>query len=293
MKHVFACPHCSGPIMLSTVVTPIAPPNPTHDLPQQALEMAAALLAGVNMPQPHQPPPDQPLAEPSASAKLPQTQLPRRSPKGGAAAASASAMKQTPKAKERPMLAQPVRPFPTAPTMPAGFVPRRVPVPDPGQASKSLDDPWGLRPDHAGGPRPAQPIGAAPPSQPASAAAPAALGVWAAPAEQAAPPRRSPRVDPLQRPAESWLPTPQELLDAEAEMHQRREALAARQAQEPSSADASVAATAAAWPQRQPRPEQDDRSRSPAPLRSRSSGILDSAWTQILHAVVKKELHQD
>ena len=45
MKNVFACPHCSGPIMLSTVVTPIAPPNPTHDLPQQALEMAAALLA--------------------------------------------------------------------------------------------------------------------------------------------------------------------------------------------------------------------------------------------------------
>ena len=284
MKNLFACPHCSGPIMLSTVVTPIAPPNPTHDLPQQALEMAAALLADVNMPQPHQPPPDQPLAEPSASAKLPQTQLPRR--KGGAAAASASAMKQTPKAKERPMLAQPVRPFPT---MPAGFVPRRVPVPDHGKASKSLDDPWGLRPDHAGGPRPAQPIGAAPPSQPASAAAPAALGVWAAPAEQAAPPRRSPRVDPLQRPAD-WLPTPQELLDAEAEMHQRREALAARQAQEPSSADASLAD--AAWPQRQPRPEQD-RSRSPAPLRSRSSGILDSAWTQILHAVVKKELHQD
>jgi len=271
MKNVFACPHCSGPIMLSTVVTPIAPPNPTHDLPQQALEMAAALLADVNMPQPHQPPPDQPLAEPSASAKLPQTQLPRPSPKGGAAAASASAMKQTPKAKGRPMLTQPVRPI-----MPAGFVPRRVPVH--GKASKSLDDPS---------------IGAAPPSQPASAAAPAALGVWAAPAEQAAPPRRSPRVDPLQRPAESWLPTPQELLDAEAEMHQRREALAARQAQEPSSADASVAAAAAAWPQRQPRPEQDDRSRSPAPLQSRSSGILDSAWTQILHAVVKKELHQD
>ena len=283
MKNVFACPHCSGPIMLSTVVTKIAPPNPTHDLSQQALEMAAALLADVNMPQPHQPPPDQPLAEPSASAKLPQTQMPRPSPKGGAAAASASAMK--PKAKERPMLAQPVRPFPT---MPAGFVPRRVPVPDHG---KALDDPWGLRPDHAGGPRPALtevpfpepiPIGAAPPSQPASAAAPAALGVWAAPAEQAAPPRRSPRVDPLQRPAESWLPTPQELLDAEAEMHQRREALAARQAQEPSSADASVAAAAV-----------NDRSRSPAPLRSRSSGILDSAWTQILHAVVKKELHQD
>ena len=240
MKNVFACPHCSGPIMLSTVVTPIAPPNPTHDLPQQALEMAAALLADVNMPQPHQPPPDQPLAEPSASAKLPQTQLPRPSPKGGAAAASASAMKQTPKAKERPMLAQPVRP-----TMPAGFVPRRVPVH--GKASKSLDD-HGIRP---------------------------AL-------TEAAPPRRSPRVDPLQRPAESFLPTPQELLDAEAEMHQ-----------EPSSADASVAAAAAAWPQRQPRPEQDDRSRSPAPLRSRSSGILDSAWTQILHAVVKKELHQD
>ena len=173
MKNVFACPHCSGPIMLSTVVTPIAPPNPTHDLPQQALEMAAALLADVNMPQPHQPPPDQPLAEPSASAKLPQTQLPRPSPKGGAAAASASAMKQTPKAKERPMLAQPVRPLTTAPTMPAGFVPRRVPVPD---------HAGGLRPDHAGGPRPAQvpfpepiPIGAAPPSQPASAAAPAAL----------------------------------------------------------------------------------------------------------------------
>ena len=96
------------------------------------------------------------------------------------------------------------------------------------------------------------------------------------------PPRRSPRVDPLQRPAESSLPTPQELLDAEAKMHQ-----------EPSSADASVAAAAAAWPWRQPGPEQNDRSRSPAPLRSRSSGILDSAWTQILHAVVKKELHQD
>ena len=227
MKNVFACPHCSGPIMLSTVVTPIAPPNPTHDLPQQALEMAAALLADVNMPQPHQPPPDQPLAEPSASAKLPQTQLPRPNPKGGAAAASASAMKQTPKAKGRPMLAQPVRP-----TMPAGFVPRRVPVPDHGKASTCQ-------------------------------------------------PRRSPRVDPLQRPAESSLPTPQELLDAEAEMHQS------------SSADASVAAAAAAWPWRQRGPERSDRSRSPAPLRSRSSGILDSAWTQILHAVVKKELHQD
>ena len=238
MKNVFACPHCSGPIMLSTVVTPIAPPNPTHDLSQQALEMAAALLADVNMPQPHQPPPDQPLAEPSASAKLPQTQLPRPSPKGGAAAASASAMKQTPKAKGRPMLAQPVRPFPT---MPAGFVPRRVPVPDHGKASTPCVD-----------------------------------------LTSTCPPRRSPRVDPLQRPAESSLPTPQELLDAEAEMHQRREALAARQAQEPSSADASVAAAAV-----------NDRSRSPAPLRSRSSGILDSAWTQILHAVVKKELHQD
>ena len=255
MKNVFACPHCSGPIMLSTVVTPIAPPNPTHDLPQQALEMAAALLADVNMPQPHQPPPDQPLAEPSASAKLPQTQ------KGGAAAASASAMKQTPKAKGRPMLAQPVRP-----TMPAGFVPRRVPVH--GKASKSLDD-HGIRPA-------------------LTEAAPPCVDLTST-----CPPRRSPRVDPLQRPAESSLPTPQELLDAEAEMHQRREALAARQAQEPSSADASVAAAAAAWPWRQPGPEQDDRSRSPAPLRSKSSGILDSAWTQILHAVVKKELHQD
>ena len=230
MKNVFACPHCSGPIMLSTVVTPIAPPNPTHDLPQQALEMAAALLADVNMPQPHQPPPDQPLAEPSASAKLPQTQ------KGGAAAASASAMKQTPKAKGRPMLAQPVRP-----TMPAGFVPRRVPVPDHGKASTPCVD-----------------------------------------LTSTCPPRRSPRVDPLQRPAESSLPTPEELLDAEAKMHQ-----------EPSSAHASLAVAAAAWPWRQPGPEQDDRSRSPAPLRSRSSGILDSAWTQILHAVVKKELHQD
>ena len=241
MKNVFACPHCSGPIMLSTVVTPIAPPNPTHDLPQQALEMAAALLADVNMPQPHQPPPDQPLAEPSASAKLPQTQ------KGGAAAASASAMKQTPKAKGRPMLTQPVRPI-----MPAGFVPRRVPVPVHGKASKSLDD--------HGSP-------------------------WMTPCvdlTSTCPPRRSPRVDPLQRPAESSLPTSQELLGAGAEMHQ-----------EPSSADASVAAAAAAWPWRQPGPEQDDRSRSPAPLRSRSSGILDSAWTQILHAVVKKELHQD
>ena len=250
MKNVFACPHCSGPIMLSTVVTPIAPPNPTHDLPQQALEMAAALLADVNMPQPHQPPPDQPLAEPSASAKLPQTQLPRPSPKGGAAAASASAMK--PKAKERPMLAQPVRPFPT---MPAGFVPRRVPVH--GKASKSLDD-HGIRPA-------------------LTEAAPPCVDLTST-----CPPRRSPRVDPLQRPAESSLPTPEELLDAEAKMHQ-----------EPSSAHASLAAAAAAWPWRQPGPEQDDRSRSPAPLRSRSSGILDSAWTQILHAVVKKELHQD
>ena len=248
MKNVFACPHCSGPIMLSTVVTPIAPPNPTHDLPQQALEMAAALLADVNMPQPHQPPPDQPLAEPSASAKLPQTQLPRR--KGGAAAASASAMKQTPKAKGRPMLAQPVRP-----TMPAGFVPRRVPVH--GKASKSLDD-HGIRPA-------------------LTEAAPPCVDLTST-----CPPRRSPRVDPLQRPAESSLPTPEELLDAEAKMHQ-----------EPSSAHASLAVAAAAWPWRQPGPEQDDRSRSPAPLRSRSSGILDSAWTQILHAVVKKELHQD
>ena len=250
MKNVFACPHCSGPIMLSTVVTPIAPPNPTHDLPQQALEMAAALLADVNMPQPHQPPPDQPLAEPSASAKLPQTQLPRPSPKGGAAAASASAMKQTPKAKGRPMLAQPVRP-----TMPAGFVPRRVPVH--GKASKSLDD-HGIRPA-------------------LTEAAPPCVDLTST-----CPPRRSPRVDPLQRPAESSLPTPEELLDAEAKMHQ-----------EPSSAHASLAVAAAAWPWRQPGPEQDDRSRSPAPLRSRSSGILDSAWTQILHAVVKKELHQD
>ena len=250
MKTVFACPHCSGPIMLSTVVTPIAPPNPTHDLPQQALEMAAALLADVNMPQPHQPPPDQPLAEPSASAKLPQTQLPRPSPKGGAAAASASAMKQTPKAKGRPMLAQPVRP-----TMPAGFVPRRVPVH--GKASKSLDD-HGIRPA-------------------LTEAAPPCVDLTST-----CPPRRSPRVDPLQRPAESSLPTPEELLDAEAKMHQ-----------EPSSAHASLAVAAAAWPWRQPGPEQDDRSRSPAPLRSRSSGILDSAWTQILHAVVKKELHQD
>ena len=262
MKNVFACPHCSGPIMLSTVVTPIAPPNPTHDLPQQALEMAAALLADVNMRQPHQPPPDQPLAEPSASAKLPQTQ------KGGAAAASASAMKQTPKAKGRQMLTQPVRPI-----MPAGFVPRRVPVPDHGKASKSLDDhgrPWmtpgGKSLDDTWGIRPAL-----------TEAAPPCVDLTST-----CPPRRSPRVDPLQRPAESSLPTPEELLDAEAEMHQ-----------EPSSADASVAAAAAAWPQRQPRPEQDDRSRSPAPLRSRSSGILDSAWTQILHAVVKKELHQD
>ena len=258
MKNVFACPHCSGPIMLSTVVTPIAPPNPTHDLPQQALKMAAALLADINMPQPHQPPPDQPLAEPSASAKLPQTQLPRPSPKGGAAAGSASAMKQTPKAKGRPMLAQPVRP-----TMPAGFVPRRVPFPVHGKASKSLDDhgsPWmtpgGKSLDDTWGIRPAL--------------------------TEAAPPRRSPRVDPLQRPAESSLPTPEELLDAEAKMHQ-----------EPSSAHASLAVAAAAWPWRQPGPEQDDRSRSPAPLRSKSSGILDSAWTQILHAVVKKELHQD
>ena len=113
---------------------------------------------------------------------------------------------------------------------------------------KSLDDTWGIRP---------------------------AL-------TEAAPPRRSPRVDPLQRPAESSLPTPEELLDAEAKMHQ-----------EPSSAHASLAVAAAAWPWRQPGPEQDDRSRSPAPLRSRSSGILDSAWTQILHAVVKKELYQD
>ena len=250
MKNVFACPHCSGPIMLSTVVTPIAPPNPTHDLPQQALEMAAALLADVNMPQPHQPPPDQPLAEPSASAKLPQTQLPRPSPKGGAAAASASAMKQTPKAKGRPMLAQPVRP-----TMPAGFVPRRVPVH--GKASKSLDD-HGIRPA-------------------LTEAAPPCVDLTST-----CPPRRSPRVDPLQRPAESSLPTPEELLDAEAKMHQ-----------EPSSAHASLAVAAAAWPWRQPGPEQDDRSRSPAPLQSRSSGVLDSAWTQILHAVVKKELHQD
>ena len=250
MKNVFACPHCSGPIMLSTVVTPIAPPNPTHDLPQQALEMAAALLADVNMPQPHQPPPDQPLAEPSASAKLPQTQLPRPSPKGGAAAASASAMKQTPKAKGRPMLTQPVRPI-----MPAGFVPRRVPVH--GKASKSLDD-HGIRPA-------------------LTEAAPPCVDLTST-----CPPRRSPRVDPLQRPAESSLPTPEELLDAEAKMHQ-----------EPSSAHASLAVAAAAWPWRQPGPEQDDRSRSPAPLRSRSSGILDSAWTQILHAVVKKELHQD
>ena len=246
MKNVFACPHCSGPIMLSTVVTPIAPPNPTHDLPQQALEMAAALLADVNMPQPHQPPPDQPLAEPSASAKLPQTQ------KGGAAAASASAMKQTPKAKGRQMLTQPVRPI-----MPAGFVPRRVPVPDHGKASKSLDD-HGIRPA-------------------LTEAAPPCVDLTST-----CPPRRSPRVDPLQRPAESSLPTPEELLDAEAKMHQ-----------EPSSAHASLAVAAAAWPWRQPGPEQDDRSRSPAPLRSRSSGILDSAWTQILHAVVKKELHQD
>ena len=244
MKNVFACPHCSGPIMLSTVVTPIAPPNPTHDLPQQALEMAAALLADVNMPQPHQPPPDQPLAEPSASAKLPQTQ------KGGAAAASASAMKQTPKAKGRPMLTQPVRPI-----MPAGFVPRRVPAH--GKASKSLDD-HGIRPA-------------------LTEAAPPCVDLTST-----CPPRRSPRVDPLQRPAESSLPTPEELLDAEAKMHQ-----------EPSSAHASLAVAAAAWPWRQPGPEQDDRSRSPAPLRSRSSGILDSAWTQILHAVVKKELHQD
>ena len=250
MKNVFACPHCSGPIMLSTVVTKIAPPNPTHDLSQQALEMAAALLADVNMPQPHQPPPDQPLAEPSASAKLPQTQLPRPSPKGGAAAASASAMKQTPKAKGRPMLTQPVRPI-----MPAGFVPRRVPVH--GKASKSLDD-HGIRPA-------------------LTEAAPPCVDLTST-----CPPRRSPRVDPLQRPAESSLPTPEELLDAEAKMHQ-----------EPSSAHASLAVAAAAWPWRQPGPEQDDRSRSPAPLRSRSSGILDSAWTQILHAVVKKELHQD
>ena len=244
MKNVFACPHCSGPIMLSTVVTPIAPPNPTHDLPQQALEMAAALLADVNMRQPHQPPPDQPLAEPSASAKLPQTQ------KGGAAAASASAMKQTPKAKGRQMLTQPVRPI-----MPAGFVPRRVPVH--GKASKSLDD-HGIRPA-------------------LTEAAPPCVDLTST-----CPPRRSPRVDTLQRPAESSLPTPEELLDAEAKMHQ-----------EPSSAHASLAVAAAAWPWRQPGPEQDDRSRSPAPLRSRSSGILDSAWTQILHAVVKKELHQD
>ena len=50
MRNVFACPHCSGPVMLSTQATAISRPDTSLGLEQQAYELASQLLADANLP---------------------------------------------------------------------------------------------------------------------------------------------------------------------------------------------------------------------------------------------------
>ena len=314
------CPHCGGCLLLSTAVqvTAITPEQilqsveaaaPTRQPQMQAASPVDAavprqLLDAAQPPNPR-PPQMQAASPPQMQAASPvdagcQPALPV--PVMGMIPQTPTPLTPTPESERPtgdgrpPHYAQPVPPFPpgtpvvpltTPGSHPPGFVPRRAAPPLPSEAWLPTPPELIAAEQHLQA-QAHQKIAA----QAAEAEARQAAEAAEAEARQAAEARHA----ALAAAAGKRL-AERQAAAADAAAGQRasaRFAAIAAAGQRPVAPAGQRPPGAAARQADSPRPcgDHDGRSRSPTP-KPKSSGILVSTWTQILHAVTRKELHQD